>query len=1105
MLTPSLLLILSALSQPAIAQMQHTTNDQGVVHFSDGDALGKLAINGHTPEWTPFRQQDAAIRQPQPETFSGAIPLPAPGKGELRFGEQITSAELGVRIDYELTFAEDTPLTGAYVSAFLDTSRFAAARARLLPSGVQRELPREQGDPQLDGTVAGFAVDCGGGSEFAVIGSAIGSLHVQDNRQFGSLEYEFRFALVSGNAFAGQTAARSFRVLKAAPDVIDAIVKEMHPPMTIDRTKPFILFRSAGDAAVMLGQTQLMSIQAAVHGLGWAYRAQSDGQFSASGDSRSRTFTGEMAIPPDDGSSIRVHEQVSIAEPDGVDLFYQFRFPEGGRLNGYQVSFSIPVSRYVEKTIRLQAEENREVVIPAELGENFLHSGPVTSVAVAPGEPEGFRIEPDQPTPLLIQDNRGWQGDTIELRFNFVREDQGSEVPAGYSVERRFALRWNQPLQAVLDEAAGTDQTDTSGWVAYTLPWDSCPVDVSFLNDHEAGSEGFVTVRDGKFVFSDSGRSVRFWGTNFSAGANFPTHEQSERIAERLKRFGVNIVRTHHADTDWGERSLIDKNRDDSRHFDEESLDRFDYLIYCLKKAGIYIYLDQLVNRKFRPGDGIEGYEEIADNRSAKPYSNFDERLIELQKEYSRNLWTHVNPYTNLAYKDDPAIALMEFANENDLFTQQVTAEPFRTNLEKRYRAWAQERNIELPAGRIDFTQKTDAMMHFLIEVQTSFYAEMAGFLRDEVGVKIPMTGSNWSRNAALLMSLRDLPYTDSHTYWDHPQGNGAFNNRSQTTARGNTIGGLAFNSMVGKPFFVSEWDQPWPNEWRAEYPLLIAAAAAFQDWNGLTVYTYRHSSSVPIDHLSGAFETFNDPARFGLFPTAALLFRRGDVDVAREMATFVIPEALAAGADSPGAWGMRGLGDGLCELHKVRIALGEGAGNGGHVLGPSDRVFPEEATEVRSDTGQLYRSWEERYGTINTPRAKAVYGYPGGKGDIKLGDVTLKVETDFATVALASLTDSPIAESNTLLLTAVGRAENTGFKYNVLRRRAIDRGAGPILAEPIAATIRMKTSLPGLTVRPILPDGTRGAELPARYEDGLLSFAIGPQGKTIYYEIARG
>jgi len=1094
-----------SLPAPLLADLAHQASPNGVLTFSDGRPLARMAISGHTPGWAPFGQDGARIESAQGGRYRGTIGLPDPGKGVLIFDESVDAKADRVVAAYGFEFSADSPLTGANVSVFLPTERFGGAKTRLLPGATVRELPLQQGDPQLGGSAAGFAVDCGDGLEFAVIGSATGSLLVQDNRQYGGAEFEFRFALVSGDVLAGQQASRSFTVLVAKPEAIDALVKEMHPTMRIDRKRPVVVFGRSGEASVVASDRQLMSIEVSIHGVGWAYNTQPQGRFSASGDSQSRTFTGTLEIPPDRARAIQVSEQARRREDGALGLRYGFRFPDGGRLNGYQVSFSVPISVYEGETIHLEGEQPRDLVIPPALDEGHMFSGSVSAVTVAAGKPTGFSLKTDRPMSLLVQDNRGWGGDTIELRFLFPGSAQEATIAAGTGSECTFALALDAGLQVVLDEDAVADQTDTSSWVPYTLPWDSCPVDVSFLTTEEAGAQGFVTCRDGRFVFSNTGRPVRFWGTTFSAGANFPTHEQSERIAKRLKRFGINMIRTHHADTDWGERSLIDKTQNDSRHFDAENVDRFDYLIYCLKRAGIYVYLDQLVNRKFKPGDEIPGYEAIADNRSAKPYSNFDERLIELQKEFSKNLWTHANPYTKLAYKDDPAIALMEFANENDVFTQGITDEPFRSNLEQRYRAWAGEWGVELPAEKVDFTKWTDPMVRFLAEVQASFYAEMERYLRDEVGVKVPMTGSNWSRNAALLWALKDRPFTDSHTYWDHPRSDGSFGNNAQTPSRSNTIGGLAFNSMLGKPFFVSEWDQPWPNEWRAEYPLLIAAAAALQDWGGLTVYTYRHSSQVPIDTLSGAFETFNDPARFGLFPTAALLFRRADVDVAKETVIFTIPEDQALSANSPGPWGKCGLTDGLCEEHRARVVLGEAPPNAGRVAPLGETLLPGDATSVRSDTGQLYRSWADRYGTIDTPRAKAVYGFPGGRGDIALSGVTFNVETEFATVALASLTDQPIADSSHLLLTAVGRAENSGMKYNALRRRLIDKGAGPILVEPITGTVTLRTRQTEMTVKPILPDGTRGDALPTSYEDGVLRFRIGPEARTMYYEVIAG
>ncbi|MBC7287597.1 MAG: hypothetical protein H5T86_06040, partial [Armatimonadetes bacterium] len=594
---------------------------------------------------------------------------------------------------------------------------------------------------------------------------------------------------------------------------------------------------------------------------------------------------------------------------------------------------------------------------------------------------------------------------------------------------------------------------------------------------------------------------ARFWGTCFSAGANFPTHEQAEKIARRLASFGVNIVRTHHADAFWSERNFFGNNAPDTRHFDAEALDRFDYLIYCLEREGIYVYLDQLVNRKFTSADGVDAAEELP--VCGKPYSNFDPKLIELQKEFSRMLWTHVNPYTGKAYKDDPAIVLMEFANENDLFTQTVTLEPYRSRLEEMYRQWARERGIDVPPGRVDFVRRTDSIMAFFVDIQRKFYEDMRRYLREVVGVQVPMTGSNWSRNAALLAALEVCDFTDSHAYWHHPTDDGTVGNSPAMRAVAPMVGTLAFNRLAGKPFFVSEWNEPWHNGWRAEMPLFMAAVAALQDWDGLTIYTYAHTSErMPsIDYLSGAFETFNDPALFGLFPHAALIYRRGDVRPAREKWVITVPEDSIAVENSLALWDVKVL-RGLPELHQTFIALRKAPAWADRVLGPRDQPLENADHELISDTGELKHYPSRGYCLIDAPRTQAAIGFLGSAGEIRTSSLVIHCSTDFATIAVSSLTDEPIAQSPRLLVTMVGRAENKGTRYDMTHRRLISRGTGPILCEPVVASLRIANRGRVFDVFAIDPDGSRRKIGEAKPTGGALNLEADGSAKTIYYEI---
>ena len=423
----------------------------------------------------------------------------------------------------------------------------------------------------------------------------------------------------------------------------------------------------------------------------------------------------------------------------------------------------------------------------------------------------------------------------------------------------------------------------TEDWFPFELPWDQGPVkgsalDRSFLLDPPAGKHGFLKAQGEQFVFAD-GTNARFWGVNFSAGANFPTHQQAEKIAERLAGYGINIVRMHHLDAGWTEPNIFDDSYNDTQHLSAESLDRMDYLIYCLKQEGIYVYLDQLVTRYFKPGDEV-GIDLPAEPR-LKGYTNFVPRLIELQKKYSHDLWTHRNPYTKLRYCDDPAIALMEITNEDDLFTNRnslLSIFAFGDILKQKWSVWREKQGLQAAAIPIDINDGT--FLRFLNDLQIEYYQEMIAYLR-ALGVKAPITGTNWSRWLQDQPSHAVCDFNDAHAYWDHPADDyTVLLNEPMLKSMKTSFDYMSFCALEGKPFFVSEWDHPWPNFYRAEATAWTAAIAGLQGWNGLALYTYRHNADQAVKHIAGAFETFNDPCYMGLMPTAALLYLRGDVNL---------------------------------------------------------------------------------------------------------------------------------------------------------------------------------------------------------------------------------
>ena len=75
-------------------------------------------------------------------------------------------------------------------------------------------------------------------------------------------------------------------------------------------------------------------------------------------------------------------------------------------------------------------------------------------------------------------------------------------------------------------------------------------VNMSHLLAAPAGKDGRIRVEGGHFV-NDKGR-FKLHATNLTGPANFPTHEEAERLAARLARFGINCVRLHYFDNSYG-------------------------------------------------------------------------------------------------------------------------------------------------------------------------------------------------------------------------------------------------------------------------------------------------------------------------------------------------------------------------------------------------------------------------------------------------------------------------------------------------------------------------------------------------------------------------
>ena len=215
-----------------------------------------------------------------------------------------------------------------------------------------------------------------------------------------------------------------------------------------------------------------------------------------------------------------------------------------------------------------------------------------------------------------------------------------------------------------------------SDMLPFVLPWDDAspgPTDLSATIEKPAGSRGGVRVKNARLYAGK--QRLRLFGVNFTAAACFPDHETADKTAARLAKFGFNAARLHFLDSTWGEPALIKYKTGNWQNWDTNALDRLDYFIAALNRNGVYVNLNLLVGRRFGVEDGVDPSINKLDWKAAHAIGFFHQAHLQAQQDYARKLLTHVNPYTNKTYAEEPGVALVEINNENGLIQTWLSGE----------------------------------------------------------------------------------------------------------------------------------------------------------------------------------------------------------------------------------------------------------------------------------------------------------------------------------------------------------------------------------------------------------------------------------------------
>ncbi|PAW76536.1 MAG: hypothetical protein B9S32_14925 [Verrucomicrobia bacterium Tous-C9LFEB] len=786
-------------------------------------------------------------------------------------------------------------------------------------------------------------------------------------------------------------------------------------------------------------------------------------------------------------------------------------------------SFALPVEP--GKARILERKNVSEVIIPTEVG----------------------RLKVAGEFSLFIQDNRSFnqrQGYLVRFRFSPYK---GEIEKAGLSL--RFKLipyaEGEQKIRPVSQHVIKTG--GDWGELDHKVAWESGSVlDLSFLNDGPAGNHGrVVATKTGQLEFAQQpGTPVRFYGANVCMMANFQEKEQADKFADQLVRMGYNTVRIHHYDRELGQGTGAT-----STELKSDSLDRLDYFVHALKQRGIYVSFDLYNLRRPKEGE-IAGWKESLQvlNDYIKDYKMLaavNPAAEENYRTFVRNLLTHRNPYTGLAWKDDPALLSICIWNEANIY---AFWEKQKTLYLEAFEKWLKERGDSTSDAVLG--AKHPLFERFLYDMQLRMFQRGRSFM-DELGIQTLVSDLNMHPHIALNLIRDRMDLVENHIYWDHPRYFTAnhqpplgFSNRSVLFDAASVPASIMPTRLFNKPFALTEYHFSGPNHFRAEAGPVVGAYAALQGWNIIHRFAYAHypeptQKPAALRH----FDIVTDAVSLLSDRIAVLLFRRGDVRESAIQIPFVmserwlersgifvwrsgiVPDAYsklglvvkigsvnltgnqALPAEFPAAVGVEDFSTSLfggrpflrAEALAVEVKRRGLIGSG---------VYDPQSGRYCSDTGEV--SLDSKRGTFSvvTERTECLVV----NKDTPMSGKALSIDKltgGFAVISVSSLSRDPITSASRLVLFHLTDVQNSGMVYRDSTDKVLeDWGDLPHLARAGTAVVTLQRADPARDeVWRVDLAGHRMARIPAEVRGNSLTFNLSvhnSDGVTFIYEIAR-
>jgi hypothetical protein len=724
--------------------------------------------------------------------------------------------------------------------------------------------------------------------------------------------------------------------------------------------------------------------------------------------------------------------------------------------------------------------DNQNVTLPIEPAQ-ALFGGTVRRVVLRSPGGRTLTVQFPRPTHVRLQDSRAF----VPFFDLFFGDPGPSTWPANQPHQVDFTVSATVPIDPVGRDAFTIQEG--ADWVPLQMLGRVTPgsaLDWANPNVRPAGSQGRVIVNNhGQFAFEQApnvGR--RFYGVNIVHME--PTHRDSDELADQIWRLGVNAVRIHHLDE-----HILRPNATDPADLDPNLVDRVNYLLFALKRRGMYVTFDLFAGRPIHAGQ--LGLTPVPRN-DYLALLLIDDAARQNLLRFALALMNIHNPYTGLRWKDDPQIAWIGISNEDGLNAVNRMSPGVRARFDALWQA---------NGGTGAWSPNTPEGARFGARLQREQFDFFRTHLRAN-GVRALLTAQSAKNPQGVhALNREDFDFVNQHFYWDHPvflgqehhlPTRGQDGGQSMVSNMGGALRFNALNRLIGKPFTMTEFAIAGPNRFRAEQGLVFGALAGMQQWDALFRYAYAMGERWiwEVGRLSH-FGKQGDPLALVNDRLMVALFLRGDFNER------VRPISVVLNRNELGA-------------NMIQDAAGNRL-----FQAPVGTQFSDRSLAARSRMWQTFRRLgtsvrvHPQSATLTVATARSAGLVANANSQAAAGLLSARILGSRGVVWATAIDGRTLLSSRRILLAHMTDVQNTGAVFrDVTRDTWVEHGFLPHLARDGRAevTLRLPTSR-NLRVFRLDMAGNRLSEVPATQRGGRVTFTAtvrSPHGATIYYEILR-